>query len=249
MAEGRRWREGSPGGVSYSTGPSSYSTATLSNSPTPLITTTLFFFFRKKPGHISPTRQEQDRQGLKRGLQIINLTSRALSTLELNVLSKGLSFVPTTNFCLFTWTKDLNLFIRRLKWHKFFKDSDRQTCARLGLSEGDSTTLHSICELGEEGSRCPGQGPFTDLEPSSRKMPPPMNYECVDIFLQMVTNDLEQVEGISPRHFNLSQAEMTALIALEKDKSIIIKSSDKGGEPGNPRPCGLPGHVPRSPEG
>ncbi|XP_044141738.1 LOW QUALITY PROTEIN: acetylserotonin O-methyltransferase-like [Bufo gargarizans] len=60
-------------------------------------------------------------------------------------------------------------------------------------------------------------------------MPPPHNYECIEIFLQMVLSDLEKLENIRPRKYNLSRVEMSALQSLERDKSIIIKPSDKGG--------------------
>lgn len=37
---------------------------------------------------------------------------------------KGLSFVPMSIFNTFTWVRELHLFVRKLKWHKFFKAKD-----------------------------------------------------------------------------------------------------------------------------
>ncbi|XP_073432248.1 putative uncharacterized protein C6orf183 [Dendrobates tinctorius] len=48
------------------------------------------------------------------GIQVVNLSSRVLNREELQVLQKGLTFVPSTDFDLFRSIKDLNLFLRKI---------------------------------------------------------------------------------------------------------------------------------------
>lgn len=37
----------------------------------------------------------------------------------------------------FIWIKDINLYIHKLKWKKFFRQTDRQRCQGFGISEED----------------------------------------------------------------------------------------------------------------
>lgn len=54
-------------------------------------------------------------------------------SVEHDVLCKGISFVPPTRFYVFTWIKDLHLFVQKLKWRKFLTLNDRKLCRELGL--------------------------------------------------------------------------------------------------------------------
>lgn len=103
---------------------------------------------------------------------IINLSSYTLNAAETSLLQKGLSFVPVTKFKAFTWIKDLNLFVRKLKWHKFMKNTDQQTCAQLGIECKDLPDVRILADLWEEGARAPGEGPFTSLKLKSKRLPP-----------------------------------------------------------------------------
>ncbi|XP_044142546.1 uncharacterized protein LOC122932281 isoform X1 [Bufo gargarizans] len=187
----------------------------------------LLIFFRERGDPLLAS--ESLRRVPADDLQIINLSARTLRPEEVEVLRRGLSFVPTTDFSTFAWTKDLHLFCRRLKWHKFFKSSNRDTCRRLGLEETDFGDLQDLVDLNSEHNRTPGTGPFTKLRPKSNRMPPPLSSEHIDIFLQLVTRDLDQLGYVRPRSFNLSVSEMEALRSLERDETIVIKPSDKGG--------------------
>lgn len=76
------------------------------------------------------------------------------------MLKKGLSFVPMTRFDDFEWMKDLNLFIRRAKWVRFFyKKKDK--CSDFGLDLDDLEGMEVLEDLLEEGKRPSGEGPFT----------------------------------------------------------------------------------------
>ncbi|XP_069611596.1 uncharacterized protein [Ranitomeya imitator] len=57
------------------------------------------------------TGASSDSQG---GLQVVNLSSYQLTDVQLQLLSKGLSFSPTNSFHYFTAIKDLHLFSRKL---------------------------------------------------------------------------------------------------------------------------------------
>lgn len=57
-----------------------------------------------------------------------------------------------------------------------------------------------------------------------------MDYSNLDIFQKVVTTALEKLASSSRRPFNnLNEGELQALLNLERDKSLIIKPSDKGG--------------------
>lgn len=62
--------------------------------------------------------------------RVINLSPLVLNEDEISLLNKGLLFTPTPAFDQFTWTKDVNMFARRLALFKHFKrandDCDNQ---------------------------------------------------------------------------------------------------------------------------
>lgn len=124
-------------------------------------------FFRETGASVLPTEPP-----LNKDFQIINLTDHILTVDETRLLKKGLGFVPTTRFDPFLWTKDIDLFIRKLKWKKFFKHNDRERCIQLGLSEEDLQGVDILHDLLSENERGLGSGPFTELHPVSKRAPP-----------------------------------------------------------------------------
>ncbi|CAJ0952335.1 unnamed protein product [Ranitomeya imitator] len=131
----------------------------------------------------------------------------------------------------FEVVKDLNLFIRRLKWKKFFLKEDRRQCMELGISDELLQDVQMLFHLSDLVPNQDGTGPFTDLRNKSSKMPPSMgDLGSIDIFLNLVTEDIMKLSENKRRgRFNLSRSEMACLCKLEKDHSITIKPSDKGG--------------------
>lgn len=128
------------------------------------------------------------------------------------------------------WIKDLHLFIRKLKWKKLFANNDLIRCEELGLDLSDIENMNILTELLSENKREPGQGPFIDLKRKSTRMPPPDEYNNLDVFLQVVSEELEKVQTHCPGlHYNRSRQETEALTRLEKNKNLIFKASDKGG--------------------
>lgn len=85
-------------------------------------------------------------------------------------------------------------------------------------------------ELLGENEREPGKGPFTSLKLNSNRMPPLEEYSNLDLFLQLMTNEIEKIAG-SPRKIdaNLTREEREAFKHLERERGLIIKPADKGG--------------------
>ncbi|CAJ0951695.1 unnamed protein product, partial [Ranitomeya imitator] len=127
--------------------------------------------------------------------------------------------------------KDLNLFARRLKWKKHFANEDKKCCNDLGIDEDLLGDVRFLFHLGDPNPNDLGEGPFTDLKNKSKRMPPPTNdLSAVDVFVNLVTNEIMQLDKIKKRSVhNFTKAEMKSLCELEKDHDRIIKPSDKGG--------------------
>lgn len=90
---------------------------------------------------------------------------------EHSILSKGLIFVPTTRFDNFGWVKDLNLFIRRLKWAMFFNKKNKRECQAYGLEQNDWEGFKTLESLWAGSNRELEEGPFTSFHTKSRKNP------------------------------------------------------------------------------
>ncbi|CAJ0967227.1 unnamed protein product [Ranitomeya imitator] len=146
------------------------------------------------------------------------------------VLKKGLTFVPTMRFDPFTWIKDLNLFTRKLRWRNFFYKNDLQKCQQLGISAEDLNDFEILTELSEESSRVAGEGPFSDLKPTSSRMPPSCDFGSIDVFQKLVTDEINNIiPSFDSTHPNLTHLERKSLNDLKNNTSLVIKPSDKGG--------------------
>ncbi|CAJ0941598.1 unnamed protein product, partial [Ranitomeya imitator] len=77
----------------------------------------------------------------------------------------------------------------------------------MGINTEDLADVRILADLLEEGQRPEGLGPFTDLKPRSTRMPPLSDNNSIDIFSKL----------------------RKALEDLSKNKELIFKSSDKGG--------------------
>lgn len=58
--------------------------------------------------------------------RVINLSSLELSEDELSLLNRGLSFTPTPPIDKLMWTKDINMFARKLALHKHFEKENNE---------------------------------------------------------------------------------------------------------------------------
>lgn len=143
-------------------------------------------------------------------------------------MKKGLSFVPSGSFDVFSYVKDLHLFVRKLQWHKFHRIQDKKASREWGVPLEIVGDMRNLFSLIDDNERASGTGPFTDLKIKSSTMPPSMESNCADAFLAKMIRDLENFQ-ITPWASNHSEEEWAALKNLEKDHQITIKPSDKGG--------------------
>ncbi|KAM4663589.1 dynein axonemal heavy chain 17 [Discoglossus pictus] len=147
---------------------------------------------------------------------------------HITVLSKGLTFVPTSKANIFTHIKDLNLFSRKLALHKFYKKKRDREIMSLGVPQDDIEIVQGLIELLEENCT-----PI--IEPKKWKIkstftPPLKDYANIWVFLQQVSKDIEEIDYRSyKKEYNLTKPEYQALIELRDDVSLHIKPADKGG--------------------
>lgn len=82
----------------------------------------------------------------------------------------------------------------------------------LGIDQVDLENVDILVDLLSENEREVGKGPFTDLKGKSTRMPPPDEYNNLDVFLRIVSEELERIPS---KHYNansnLSKQEIEAL--------------------------------------
>lgn len=107
----------------------------------------IFFGETRGPLHVkgpSPDTQPDKSKVNSNTTQIIHLTTHRFTMYELSLLRKGLGFAPTTDYNAFMWIKDLNLFIRKVKWKSFFEKNNQARCLEQGLEESDLTGVEVL---------------------------------------------------------------------------------------------------------
>ncbi|XP_056416174.1 immunoglobulin superfamily member 3 [Hyla sarda] len=162
-------------------------------------------------------------------LQIINLSSYSLSTNEISLLKRGLSFTPTPRFDTFTWVKDINLFARKLCLHKWHQQHNDPVLTAQSNELKAIEVLEDLLLENIEGPRgC--EGPLTNLRPKSRLTPSLSQYGSIDTFVNLVVKEIEKIRPTQKMVYtNLAAGEREALENLRTNTDIIIKASDKGG--------------------
>ncbi|XP_069505813.1 uncharacterized protein [Ambystoma mexicanum] len=135
---------------------------------------------------------------------VFNLAQIHLSESELSVLSKGLSFVPTSPTDWYDSEMEIRTFLCKVRLRTFFQEHD------LGVEDDeDDTGLHL---------------PST-FTPSDSQVP-----HDLLTFERCVLEDLARLKPRTMRtRHNLSVTERQALTSLQNNKGIVIKPSDKGG--------------------
>ncbi|XP_073423441.1 uncharacterized protein [Dendrobates tinctorius] len=126
-------------------------------------------------------------------LKVINLSEHILTVTDLHVLSKGLSFSPKSDFDLFTVIKDLHIFARSLIFKKHFHD---QTLHEMFPTETEQEALRTLEGLAVEHDTLENDRIPASIRPKSRKFPALSTCANVDLFVQLVSKDLEAI----PRH-------------------------------------------------
>lgn len=157
-------------------------------------------------------------------MKVINLSDHTLTPPQLEVLSLGLTFSPTSRFDTFSAVKDLHLFARKLLF-KIYYLKNLQTGLTTQEEREALENLESL--LREQVSTEPSHFPTT-LIPSSTRFPPLSMYSNIETFVKMVTSEFSKI-STSVTHDNCTRAQRTAIQDLKKMKDVIFKPSDKGG--------------------
>lgn len=133
---------------------------------------------------------------------IINLSSRPITAEERSILSRGLTFCPTTGkYNEFSVLKDLDNFARTLRLREYFFD---RTQGSSDSREFGITNQHWTPNLGRD--------------------------KYLDMYITAVQNDvIRAYKSQKPGRQNLSRKERDALEALSKRTDVVIKPADKGG--------------------
>lgn len=133
---------------------------------------------------------------------IINLSKHTLTEPEKQILSKGLTFVPTTQPNSFNVKLELQRFFRKIRLKYHFRNRD----------------YHPI----QAATRFKPQSTFT---PAAHMMS-----QRILAYEQVVLKEtVELLNTHKYTKYNISRDERLALQSLSSNKTIVIKSADKGG--------------------
>ncbi|XP_073414883.1 uncharacterized protein [Dendrobates tinctorius] len=113
---------------------SSASTASTTNNEVARLRDHTFHPYKRNLG---PSTSKYDNK-------VINLSDFCLSDVDLRLLSRGLSFSPTSRFDLFDTVKDLHLFARSLLFRRYFHSNDTRS---LFPTEEEQAALDILEEL------------------------------------------------------------------------------------------------------
>lgn len=144
---------------------------------------------------------------------VINLSDHVLEPAEVNLLAKGLKFIPTNNRVDVTAIEDdLNNLIRRVKLKMYFHNDDKPD---------NSNTVNPL------------KIPSSFIPPQNKL--PPSTFNIIDELRATTSTILASYKQdknskfITSTPHNLTRPEFTALHNLAKNDHIIIKPADKGG--------------------
>ena len=133
---------------------------------------------------------------------VVNISGSELSTSEISVLSKGLSFCPKPpRIESFQLRQDLARFIRRLRLKEYF-----------------------FCEDDNDNE-------YSPFRKRSHWTPPPNRNMALETYIKALMKDFEKELHQRPKKFyrdNLTKDEREALFSLKTRTDIVIKRADKG---------------------
>lgn len=171
-------------------------------------------------------------------LKVINLSNFKLEKRYTDLLSRGLSFSPSTGMDLFDVFKDVCLFLRRVYFKLLYSDrSSEMNTQTSGVDSNDMEAIDLLVSLLEEGTISTDDEEIEEsfnwrisagLKIRSTSMPQFRKNKRLGVFLNLVQEDLEKVEWKNSTGDNLSVDERKALKELQKAQEIVIKQSDKG---------------------
>ncbi|CAH2221330.1 Hypothetical predicted protein, partial [Pelobates cultripes] len=127
---------------------------------------------------------------------------------------------------MFDWAKDVNIFGRKLALHALHEKINFKKLKDLGLSPEDLEMYKLLTDLHSEQE---GFESLTSLKPPSWFTPNLKESPCIDLFVQICTNELEGQIPQQTFKSNLKTDDQQALHEPRLAPEVVIKSSDKGG--------------------
>lgn len=151
-------------------------------------------------------------------VKIFNLSSYTLSDIETKVLSKGLSFCPTTGANNFELFMDLHSFTRKLTLQRHFNIHAEPITAECNIIQ--QTDINST------------PPPIhSKLRPKSTFYPVHSKGNYIETFYDLVATEFRGIKNTQDNRSksNITKSERYTINNLAKNDNIVIKSADKGG--------------------
>ncbi|XP_056386790.1 uncharacterized protein LOC130282519 isoform X2 [Hyla sarda] len=143
---------------------------------------------------------------------------------KIQVKQKHLNLFLSIN--TFDTIKDLHLFARKLIFKKMFHS---QSSSAVCSTREDLHTLQMLEELAAESNISNDKKWFpSTLTPRSCKFPPLSFCSNIDLFVQLVSRDIEKLKPTTEVK-NCTVAQNRAIQELKQMKDVLFKPSDKGG--------------------
>ena len=163
---------------------------------------------------------------------ILNLSNKTLNKDQISVLSRGLSFCPTPGEpdmgLLFL---DLERFFRTLRLKVFWDDQND-----LNQTDPSNLTHNALSASSLSSPETTSNSDIDSNEPfdhpkfkvKSTFDPRHLNQGALAVYQKTVKREIQQKPVKIPYHKNLSRKEYDAIKQLASDRTITIKSADKG---------------------
>lgn len=89
------------------------------------------------------------------------------------------------------WTKDINMFARKLLLYKYLKNEQNDHEQQFKLDKEILATLEDLYAEGE-GEKGVQKPSLTNMKPKSKLTPPFVQFKHIDVFVNMVTEDIKK---------------------------------------------------------
>ena len=147
---------------------------------------------------------------------VVNLSSRTLTTDELTLLSRGLNFCPTPGEPnISDLSKDLEKFHLSTRRTSFFMKDDAPSFNHTAISQSSQTISNHTQAFDHPRFK----------HKSNWK---PTGHPILESMILFNEQSLHDIPLRAPHQQNLTIGEKKALADLTADKSIVIKPADKG---------------------
>ncbi len=152
---------------------------------------------------------------------VVNLSNVSLSTAQISLLSKGLSFCPMPGEPnLIDLKNDLFKFERNLKWKLHFANQNLYSATQPGTIHYNGTSYITIPQ---------SQIPFESIKFKNKsERPGPIGPPTLETLFLKAHSDLDDFVLRRTPLQNLTREEHRAIFELKNNPEIVIKKADKG---------------------